>query len=111
MTNTEKIRQEIERQMSLWWEKLPDADKDTAIWTQDEAKALGEYVAYESLLDFIDSLPEEKHERLPNINCVWYKDGECKKGLPETKCDVVGCVAYISKAESILIDKRGKRIV
>lgn len=62
MTNTERIRQEIERQMSLWWEKLPDADDDIATWTQDEAKALGEYMAYESLLDFIDSLQQEQPE-------------------------------------------------
>lgn len=62
MTNTELIRQEIERQMSLWWEKLPDADKDTTTWTQDEVKALGEYMAYESLLDFIDSLQQEQPE-------------------------------------------------
>lgn len=101
MTNTELIRTEIERRLKLY-------------------KGLTEYTVnpnrideLEQLLDFINSLPEEKHERLPNINCVWYKDGKCKnpKGLPGTKCDVVGCVAYISKAESVLIEKRGRRVI
>ena len=26
--------------------------------------------------------------------CVWYKDGNCLKGLPGTPCDIIGCVAY-----------------
>ena len=27
-------------------------------------------------------------------DCVWYKNGDCAKGLPGTPCDVVGCVVY-----------------
>jgi hypothetical protein len=109
MTNTELIRQEIERRIEIltnvYAQQLERNDEEMATYYH------GKIVALEELGSFIDSLPKEKHERLPNINCVWYKDGECKKGLPGTKCDVVGCVAYISKAESILIDKRGKRVV
>lgn len=60
--------------MSLWWEKLPDADNDTATWTQDELKALGEYMAYENLLDFIDSLPKEKEIDLDEEITKYWKD-------------------------------------
>lgn len=101
MTNTELIRQEIERLLSK-----------SEIGFEDGEAEHGYKCCLRDLKDFIDSLPKEKHERLPkDIECIWYKDGECKKGLPGTKCDVIGCVARISKAENILINKRRKRVV
>lgn len=30
-----------------------------------------------------------------HINCRYYKDGECTKGLPGTRCELLGCVARI----------------
>lgn len=62
-SDIEKIRNEIERRMSYWWDKLPDADSDEETWTQAEVKALGAYMEAENLLDFIDNLVKKKQEK------------------------------------------------
>lgn len=37
-------------------------------------------------------------------NCAYYDNGYCRKGLPGTKCEIVGCVASIPKpVESTMI--------
>ena len=60
MTNIEKIRQEIERQMKFYdekemkaWDDSEQGDED-ALWYQGHRKMCAK------LLSFIDSLPEEK---------------------------------------------------
>ena len=29
------------------------------------------------------------------VNCAWFNNGYCKKGLPGTRCEIEGCVAHI----------------
>lgn len=33
--------------------------------------------------------------------CKWYSAGECKKGLPGTKCELSGCVAWEENKVSV----------
>ena len=60
MTDKELIKAEIERRMDDLYPLLPDATAvlNEAI-TPDEANLTGKYLALESLLAFINSLPEE----------------------------------------------------
>lgn len=31
--------------------------------------------------------------------CTYHRNGDCLKGLPGTKCERIGCVAYYPKRE------------
>lgn len=33
-------------------------------------------------------------------DCIYYNDGKCAKGLPNTPCEIKGCVAYMKKSEA-----------
>jgi hypothetical protein len=60
MTDEEKIKQEIEKRLSLLWDLIPKGERVLQDnFTKDDANNLGKYTALESLLKFIDSLPEE----------------------------------------------------
>ena len=44
---------------------------------------------------------ETKGKEMKPEECV-YNDGEfCKKGLPGTKCELVGCAAFYPKSEKM----------
>lgn len=63
MTDKEKIsaiKADIERRMGDLYQKLPDATYVLhESLTTDEANITGKYTALESILSFINSLPEE----------------------------------------------------
>lgn len=61
MTNKiQKIKEEIEKRLSLLWDLIPEGEKILQDnFTKEDANNLGKYTELESLLKFIDSLPEE----------------------------------------------------
>ena len=39
--------------------------------------------------------PETYDKVKKEMTCKWYVNGgECRKGLPGTECDLIGCVAW-----------------
>lgn len=60
MDKIAKIKAEIERRMDILYPQLPDASKVVhENISLEQADITGKYVALESLLSFIDKLPEE----------------------------------------------------
>lgn len=60
MSDKELIKQEIEKRLSLLWNLIPEGEKVLKDdFTKEDANNLGKYTELESLLKFIDSLPEE----------------------------------------------------
>lgn len=60
MTDKELINNEIERRINNLWHLLPEGERVLQDnFTKDDANNLGKYTELESLLRFIDSLPEE----------------------------------------------------
>lgn len=43
-------------------------------------------------------------------DCIYYEDGDCRKGLPGTPCDVVGCVAHVSTLNFPLIREMSEKL-
>lgn len=59
------IKQELEKRLSLLWDLIPEGEKVLQDdFTKDDANNLVKYTELESLLRFIDSLPEEHNEDL-----------------------------------------------
>ena len=60
MSDKELIKQEIEKRLSSLWDLIPEGEKVLKDdFTKEDANNLGKYTELESLLQFIDSLPEE----------------------------------------------------
>ena len=71
------IKKEIEKRLSLLWDLIPEGEKVLKDdFTKDDANNLGKYTALESLLQFIDSLPEEPSKDLEEAaeECVDEED-------------------------------------
>lgn len=60
MDKIEKVKEWVQKQMELYWEKLPDADDEHP--TEIQLRDLGQYMAYENMELFLDALSEEPEE-------------------------------------------------
>lgn len=45
--------------------------------------------------ELVARIPKETMEQVKKqMTCKWFRGGDCGKGLPETPCDLKGCVAW-----------------
>lgn len=45
--------------------------------------------------ELLAKVPQETKDRVARqMSCKWFRGGDCGKGLPNTPCNLVGCVAW-----------------
>ena len=62
MDKIEKIKEWVQKQTELYWEKLPDADDEHP--TEIQLRDLGQYMAYENMESSLDTLSEQPDKSL-----------------------------------------------
>lgn len=85
MTDKELIKQEIERRLPNLWYLIPEGEKVLQDnFTKEDANNLGKYTALESILRFIESLPEEHNDDLEEAADKYAYNEFPSIGIPNT---------------------------
>lgn len=101
MDKIEKIKKWAQKQMELYWDKLPDADDEHP--TEMQLRYLGQYMAYESMESFLDTLSEEPDKSLEEAGEEYgnVKHPMTKTGAKESKEDFIAGAEWQKKQDEV----------
>lgn len=54
------------------------------------------------LKSLLERIPQETKDRVSKqMSCIWFRGGDCGKGLPGTPCEMKGCVAWTDHSNQL----------